>query len=182
MRKKIILSLVLLDQLAKLFSFVLQKSHLNIPGLTYIKSKGYLFGIFVFIPYNRILVIGLLLISLYIIVLFFRFYWLKFKRTRLSYVSFSFIMGGFLGNGIDCIIFGYVRDMISIPVYISTNLSDLFIGIGLLILAIELLFNKDFRKVGLILKSPKGELESIRPLGSLIVQDFKNVYKRIKCR
>jgi hypothetical protein len=87
-----------------------------------------------------------------------------------------------VGNGIDCSIFGYVRDMIAIPVYISTNLSDLFMGIGLVMLAIELLFNKDFRKAGLRLKSPKGELESIRPLGSLIVQDFKNVYKRIKSR
>jgi hypothetical protein len=91
-------------------------------------------------------------------------------------------MAGFTGNGIDSSIFGYVRDMIAIPVYIATNLSDLFVGIGLLILAIELLFSKDFRKVGLRLKSAKEELESIRPLGSLIVQDFKNVYRWIKSR
>ncbi|MDO4564863.1 MAG: signal peptidase II [Clostridia bacterium] len=65
--------------------------------------------------------------------------------TKLSKIIASLIFAGALGNLIDRVFLGYVRDMIE-PTFISFpvfNVADSAIVIGTILLAIEVLFIKD---------------------------------------
>lgn len=146
-------------------------------GLSYCVSRGYLFGIFMICTYRRWLIILLMLIDLFILQLFFRFYWTAFRKNRLSDTAFSFIIGGFLGNLFDFILFKYVRDFITLPLIRSTNLADTFLFLGLLLLLIELWINKEFRKKWLKLKPLNQELELIYPLFKILKEDFNKIFK-----
>ena len=87
--------------------------------------------------------IGLILVSLLLIVVFFVFnHFVKRKNTWYC-VAFGFIIGGAVGNLIDRIWLKYVRDFIfldffpSFPVF---NLADSFLCVGAVMLAIFILF------------------------------------------
>lgn len=148
-------------------------------GLSYCLSQGYLFGLFTLISYRRWLVILLMLGDLFILQLFFRFYWLFFRKNLLSYTSFSFIIGGFLGNFFDCIVFKAVRDFIKVPFFRATNLADIFLFLGLLFLLIELWINREIRKKMFKLKPLKQEWEFLFPLFKLPIEDIKKLLTKI---
>lgn len=148
-------------------------------GLSYCVSQGYLFGLFLIFPYRRWLVILLMVVALFIVQLFFRFYWLIFRKNSLTYTSFSFIIGGFLGNSFDCIVFKSVRDFIKIPLLKATNLADIFILLGLLLLLIEFWINREFRKNLFKLKPLKQEWELLLPLFKLPIEDIKKLLNRL---
>lgn len=151
---------------------------LNGFGLSYCISHGYLFGIFIITNYRRWLVVLIMLIDLFILQLFFRFYWSRFRRNNLIYTAFSFIIGGFLGNFFDSIVFKYVRDFITLPLVRATNLADLFLGLGLLLLLIEFGINQEFRKNLFKLKPLNQEWTLLLPLFKLVKEDFKKIFIR----
>ncbi|PIU29273.1 MAG: hypothetical protein COT09_01695 [Candidatus Hydromicrobium americanum] len=190
MRLKLFILTFLADQITKWLSMIYLAGNkyagflrLKSFGLSYCKSEGYLFGIFMLTPYRRWLVILIMLVDLFIIQLFFRFYWLRFRRSRLTYISFSFIIGGFLGNFLDISVFKYVRDFILLPQQInlfagrSTNLADIFIALGLIFLLTEFWVNRDFRKNLFKLRGLKYELGLLSPLFKLPLQDIKKLLK-----
>lgn len=87
--------------------------------------------------------IGLIVVSVVMIALFFVFnHFVKNKNTWYC-LSFGFIIGGAMGNLIDRIWLKYVRDFIfldffpSFPVF---NLADSFLCVGAAMLAIFILF------------------------------------------
>ncbi|MDI6840216.1 MAG: signal peptidase II [bacterium] len=181
MRFKFVTLVFLIDQVTKLVSMLLStKFQFDGFGFSYCKSEGYLFGIFMLIPYRRWLLILLMLSALFIIQLFFRFYWLRFRSNSLTYLSFSFIVGGFIGNFFDCILFKYVRDFIIIPLFKSTNLADCFIATGLVLILIELLINKKFKELLFKLKPLKYEIELLSPIFRIPIQDFKKLLSKLR--
>ena len=107
----IIIILLLLDQISKYL-------------LTTTINKGAAFGLFQ--GYTTLLII----ISLIVLVICIYYY--KDKNLRLG---LSFLIAGIIGNLIDRIILGYVRDFIDIGIFPVFNLADSFnvIGVGLLI-------------------------------------------------
>lgn len=126
-----------------------------IPGFInfiYIQNKGGAWGV---LSKNTIF---LTIMSVVIIALFLTFYFLRVKRTGekssmwLS-VSAGLITGGCLGNMIDRIIFGYVRDFINLefmdfPVF---NFADIALTVGVITMVIYFLFfyskeEKDVKK------------------------------------
>ena len=132
----IIFSLIIFstDQISKYLVYSNYKSIINKDllffSLELIKNYGAAFNIF---SGNRIfLSIISLLISILLIYLL-----IRDKNTRtLELYSYSFILGGTMGNGIDRIINGYVIDFISLkfvnfPVF---NIADISINIGFLII------------------------------------------------
>lgn len=77
-----------------------------------------------------------------IVVLFIYNYFVKNKNTFYCF-SFGFIIGGALGNLIDRIMLGYVRDFIYLdffPSFPIFNIADSFLCIGAVMLAIYILF------------------------------------------
>lgn len=189
MRTKLIISLFLLDQLSKLILMLCMGhsavTNIESPsiGFTYLKSNGFLFGIFLYIPYNRWLAIFMFAVIIWVIQLFFRFYWLKFRRNKPIYSSFAFIMAGFMGNAFDGIVLGYARDIIEIPILVATNLSDIFILIGVLLMFIEFIEDREFLKSLPPKRNARGmmiiksEFEKTRLIGTIVKHDFHTLRK-----
>ena len=133
--------IVLIDQFTKYLMFYNKKLFINkdflLFKLDFVKNYGAAFNIF---SGNRIfLSLISILFSVLIIYLIFR------KNTLNSFdlYSYSFILGGTVGNGIDRIYKGFVVDFINLniinfPVF---NIADISINIGFIILLYNIFKN-----------------------------------------
>ena len=124
--------ILLFDQLAKLIISAKYKSLVNKDfiffHLDYVENFGAAFNLF---SGSRIF---LSIISIIISILLIYLILLKKIISNIDLLSYSFILGGTLGNGIDRVSKGYVIDFINLnfidfPVF---NISDIAINIGLL--------------------------------------------------
>ena len=133
--------IVLIDQFTKYLVFYNKKLFVNkdflLFKLDFVKNYGAAFNIFsgsrVFLSLISII------FSLFLIYLIFR------KNTLNSFdlYSYSFILGGTIGNGIDRIYRGFVVDFINLniinfPVF---NIADISINIGFIILLYNIFKN-----------------------------------------
>ena len=134
--------IVLSDQLAKLIISVYKKSLLDkdfiIFSLDYVKNFGAAFNLF---TGSRMF---LSLVSIIISIMLFNFILYKKYISNIHLLSYSFILGGTLGNGIDRITKGYVIDFINLnfidfPIF---NIADISINIGLIIILYTFVKNK----------------------------------------
>ena len=126
--------IVLSDQLAKSTISISSESLINkdfvIFSLDYIKNYGAAFNI---LNGSRIF---LSLVSIVIAILLLYFILNKKLISYIELFSYSFILGGTIGNGIDRVTKGYVVDFINLnfiefPVF---NIADISINIGLILL------------------------------------------------
>ena len=126
------LFIFIFDQLAKLIISAKYKSLVNKDfiffHLDYVENFCASFNLF---SGSRIF---LSIISIIISILLIYFILLKKIISNIDLLSYSFILGGTLGNGIDRVTKGYVIDFINLnfidfPVF---NISDIAINIGLL--------------------------------------------------
>ena len=132
----ILLSVIvfLCDQLSKHIINIYNKSLINkdfiIFSLDYVKNFGAAFNLF---SGNRIF---LSLVSIIIAILLIYFILNKAVTNNLDLLSFSFVLGGTIGNGFDRITKGYVIDFINLnfidfPIF---NIADISINIGLILI------------------------------------------------
>ena len=133
--------IVLIDQFTKYLIFYNHKIFLNkdflLFKLDFVKNYGAAFDIF---SGNRIF---LSLISIFFSILLI---YLIFKKNTLNSIdlySYSFILGGTIGNGIDRIYKGFVVDFINLniinfPVF---NIADISINIGFIFLLYNIFKN-----------------------------------------
>lgn len=108
-------------------------------GFVSVHNTGASFGLFAgaqtfFIIISVVFALGMLAFDL--------FYKRKFGANGWYYVGFTLILGGLLGNLIDRIAFGYVRDFIHLefmdfPVF---NIADISLTIGCICIIVFLLF------------------------------------------
>ena len=90
--------------------------------------------------------IWLIIISVIFIVAFLVFDYFFKSKSKLYFISFVLILAGALGNLIDRIFLGYVRDFIHVNISIMPyyfNLADIFLTFGVIFLLISVLFVKD---------------------------------------
>ncbi len=91
----------------------------------------------------------LVCVTLLFIIVFIVYYVLNKNKNPLFYISSALLMAGAIGNLMDRLIFGYVRDFIQFafwtkfPVF---NFADVFITFGVIIFAIYILFPNAFKK------------------------------------
>lgn len=135
----IVIVLVLIDQVSKFFvantmtvgqQFVLIPDFFNIH---YILNRGAAFGIlentqWLFISLTSIVVIVLLV-------------QIRAERKKgHNVIPEAILLGGALGNLIDRVIFGYVRDFLEVPFFAVMNFADWFVSIGIVLVIIKYLF------------------------------------------
>ncbi len=131
-----IVLLILLDQISKILisRYMIEYNYIKIiPGflsLTYIKNFGAAFGI---LEGKRIFFIIITIIVLaYIIYEIF-----KYKNNKYYLISLILIISGIIGNFIDRVFLGYVRDFISFRIFDPIfNIADSFIVVGVIMLII----------------------------------------------
>ncbi len=74
---------------------------------------------------------------------------LDMKKSKISLISFSFILGGAIGNFVDRLMRGYVTDFINmgfneqIRFNYNYNIADAFITIGVFMMMIAIIFLKE---------------------------------------
>ena len=126
--------IILLDQLTKYLMFYNYKIYVNKDfiffRLNFVKNYGAAFNIF---SGSRIF---LSFISIIFSIIFIYLILRKKSSSNLELYSYSYILGGTIGNGLDRIINGYVIDFIDLniinfPVF---NIADISINIGLILL------------------------------------------------
>ena len=122
--------IVLIDQITKYLMFYNNKIFINkdflLFKLDFVKNYGAAFNIF---SGNRIF---LSLISIFFSIILIYLIFRKNTLNSLDLYSYSFILGGTIGNGIDRIYRGFVVDFINLniinfPVF---NIADISINIG----------------------------------------------------
>ena len=134
--------IILSDQFTKHFIDINHTSFINkdllLFSIDYVKNYGAAFNI---LNGNRIF---LSTISTIITLLLIYFILYKKNLSNLDLFSYSFILAGTIGNGIDRITKGYVIDFINLnfidfPVF---NIADISINIGLIFILYGLIKNK----------------------------------------
>ena len=124
--------IILSDQLSKNIIYFNHKTLINNDliffSIDYVKNYGAAFNIF---SGSRIF---LSTISIIITLVLIYFILIKKNLSILDLLSYSFILGGTIGNGIDRVTKGYVIDFINLnfinfPVF---NIADISINIGLI--------------------------------------------------
>ena len=133
--------IVLIDQFTKYLMFHNNKLFINkdflLFKLDFVKNYGAAFNIF---SGSRIF---LSLISIFFsIILIYLIFWKNNLKT-LDLYTYSFILGGTIGNGIDRIYKGFVVDFINLniinfPVF---NIADISINIGFILLVYNIFKN-----------------------------------------
>ncbi len=134
--------IILIDQITKYLMFFNYKKLVNIDfllfRLDFVKNYGAAFNIF---NGSRIFLSTIsIFFSIVLIYLLLR----KSSTNIIELISYSFILGGTIGNGIDRILNGFVIDFINLnfinfPVF---NIADISINIGFII-ALYLIFKKN---------------------------------------
>ena len=133
--------IVLIDQFTKYLIFYNNKNFLNkdflLFKLDFVKNYGAAFNIF---SGNRIF---LSLISIFFSILLIYLILRKNTLNTFDLYSYSFILGGTIGNGIDRLYRGFVVDFINLniinfPVF---NIADISINIGFIILLYNIFKN-----------------------------------------
>ena len=106
----------------------------NFFNITYVRNTGAAFSIF---SENTFLV---MVISFMIIMGIILYISKNKPSNKIDKISYSLILGGAIGNFIDRVIYGYVRDFIEIDIfgwdYPIFNLADVFVVVGVILLVI----------------------------------------------
>lgn len=156
----VIVGIVIFDQLIKVaalnvLSQLPDQTYVFIPGFAdfhYVQNTGAAFSMFS----NATWLLALLSIVL-VIALFYVLYRTKNYKSRLLRLALLFIIGGAIGNMIDRIFLGFVRDMIEFTFvkFAVFNVADSFVCIGAVLLGIFLLFywDKNKKDTGLKVKN-----------------------------
>jgi len=133
--------IVLIDQFTKYLMFYNKKLFINkdflLFKLDFVKNYGAAFNIF---SGSRVF---LSLISIFFSILLIYLIFRKKTLNPFDLYSYSFILGGTIGNGIDRILKGYVIDFINLniinfPVF---NIADISINIGFIFLLYNIFKN-----------------------------------------
>ncbi len=144
MNKKILLisTIVLaLDQISKAIIDITMKTTQSIEiiknffALTYYQNNGAGWGIFS----GRVSL--LILLTFLVLIILYR-YMYSFKSNKRNILAFGLLIGGIVGNLLDRLIFGFVRDFLDFTIFGYDfpifNISDMAIVVGIFLLIVAI--------------------------------------------
>lgn len=141
--------LAAIDQIIKYFIITDLKpvGTVNVLGdvfkLTYVENKGVAFGMFQGMQWIFIVLTAVLLGA----IIFYMFK--KRPQSKFFYVTVALIVGGGIGNLIDRVAYNYVVDYLSFSFFPPVcNFADYCITVGVVLLAVYLLFFSEKEKRG----------------------------------
>ncbi|MBU4501877.1 MAG: signal peptidase II [Nanoarchaeota archaeon] len=141
MKKLISISIliVLLDQITKFF--FKNKTYIitDFFSFDYTENTGAAFGMLK--GFNILFIVVALIVIFFIFKYYTEIIELKKSKPYINY-AFAFLLGGAVGNLIDRIFLGYVRDFISFSFWPTFNLADSFSTIGIILIVFYILTKK----------------------------------------
>ncbi|GAF85946.1 unnamed protein product [marine sediment metagenome] len=127
---------LILDQLTKYFlknkTFIIT----DFLKISYVENTGAAFGILK--GFNLLFII----VAFLVIFLIFKYYKEIKKEKAYVHLAVGFLLGGVLGNLIDRLFMGYVRDFIDFSFWPTFNVADTFSTIAVFILIFYTLIKK----------------------------------------
>lgn len=125
---------VIVDQWTKWLAFKQLEAGESVsvlPGVSlgHTENKGIAFGVFAGRPW---LVFGLMSVALAVLVWFY----VRHRQRPGLWLATGLLLGGAIGNAIDRIALGYVRDFIELPHFPSFNVADMAITFGVVVLVL----------------------------------------------
>ncbi len=149
MKKKIVFIAIIvlaIDQISKIIATTFLKLNYSVQVinkffyLTLCQNEGAAWGLF---SNNKaVIIIG----TIIAIALIYHFVYV-FKDNKRNNIAFGLLIGGLLGNLVDRIIFGYVRDFLDFYIfkydYPIFNVADICIVIGVALLMIAVIKGED---------------------------------------
>ncbi len=137
----VVCAVVLVDQSVKYLVRGMSGPVDIIPGIlefTFVQNTGTLWGLF---PNTNMLFVIVSIMILSVVVALHK----SLANDTWSFVGFSLVTGGALGNIIDRIAHGFVTDFINVHVWPVFNLADSCITVGVVFLAYSML-REEFQK------------------------------------
>ena len=128
--------IIALDQISKFYLINKNLRLTNFLYFNYIENTGAAFGIF----QNQKFLLILISVIVFLVLIY---YFIKLNNNILL-LGISFLFGGILGNSIDRIYFGYVRDFIDFKIWPVFNIADSFNTIGAVLIAYYLIKDGNF--------------------------------------
>lgn len=130
------IAVVVLDQWSKwlAFSRITPGESINVlPGISFghTENEGVAFGLFA----GRPLLVYLLMAVATVVLIGF---YLRHRDRPGLWLATGLLLGGAIGNALDRIRSGYVRDFIELPNFPSFNIADIAITFGVLILVLTI--------------------------------------------
>lgn len=135
MNKKILIYsiiVLIIDQITKYLVEIYKTSFdiiKNVFGFHYTQNYGASWGILEG-KQTLLIVVTIVMIVLVYSMMF------SYEKNKLNNLIFGILFGGIIGNFIDRILFGFVRDFISVGSFPVFNIADSAIVIGILLLGI----------------------------------------------
>ncbi len=149
MNKKIfliVISVLILDQVSKSIISSILTNHESIIvikdffSLTYLQNYGVAFGILE----NNYIIIYIATFACAIALYKFMY---SFKENKRNIIAFGLTIGGLIGNLIDRIFFGYVKDFLAFEIgnyhFPIFNISDIGVVVGVLLLMYAVIKGED---------------------------------------
>lgn len=134
---------VIIDQLLKMF---IDDCRIIISDFFYITSVKNYGAAWSILPNKTIF---LIIVSIIVLIILFR-YQSYFKMNIRNKIAFGLLYGGLLGNLLDRVMLGYVRDFLDFRIfnynYPIFNLADIALVIGVILLGIAILKGEDHAK------------------------------------
>jgi signal peptidase II len=130
--KRLVLSALLPQERIELLPFL---------ALQRTSNRGVAFGL---LSGRMSLIIAAAAVSMVVVVLYF----LLEPRPVLGGLAGGFLLGGSLGNMVERVTAGSVTDFLKIPHYPTFNLADIFIVVGVLLVALSVLLGIPERESG----------------------------------
>lgn len=130
------IAVLILDQLTKVaaFAWVAAGDEANVlPGVTIsqTRNEGIAFG---FLSGRPVLVLGLMAAALIVLMWFYRGH----RDRPVLWLATGLLLGGALGNAVDRISLGYVRDFVNLPGWPAFNGADTAITFGVVVLVLSI--------------------------------------------
>lgn len=143
------LGLIIIDQITKVIASNYLNDSVKIIKdffyFTYVENTGAAWGVF-----NNYLILLILItfVALYLIYKYSK----NFVDNKRNNVAFSLLYAGIIGNLIDRICFGHVRDFIDFKIFGYDfpvfNIADMAICIGVFLLVLAIIKKEDINEVG----------------------------------
>lgn len=152
-------------------------------GLTYKINKG--LALHVFEQYDATIVFSIIgnIIFLPLIILYYRFYTFKYGKSKLIKLFIAFLLSALVGNSLDQLFLGYVRDFLAWPGPGTPNLADIFAFISLIFLIIELKNNTKIDLNSLLkLGSIKRDIQNLKEFTLFSKNEIKTIILYIKIK